>query len=119
MKIDNTQILYLQITLNNEHIDTNDWDVGALTLSNNGREFILDPYYTTFNFIDGILNLTVHLERDDETFPDCDYDLTEEDLFDDNCNAEVFFRTEAEIIGMSLHVYNPELKLKKIPVKQD
>jgi hypothetical protein len=119
MEINNTQILYLRITLVTETVNTDDWDIGALTLSNNGREFILDPYHTMFNFIDGILNLTVYLKRDDETFPDCAYNLTEEDLLDDNCTAEVFFRTEAKIDGMTLHLYNPETKIKKIPVKQD
>jgi hypothetical protein len=83
MEINNTQILYLRITLVTETVNTDDWDIGALTLSNNGREFILDPYHTMFNFIDGILNLTVYLKRDDETFPDCAYNLTEEDLLDD------------------------------------
>ena len=102
MKIDNTQILYLRMLLLLRMLPT--VVCWCITLSNNSREFILDPCYTTFNFIDGVLNLTVHLERMTK-LPDCDYDLTKKICLM-TIAMLVFFRTEAEIVGMTLHVYN-------------
>lgn len=64
-----------------------------LITSNDGkREFILDPYETDFTNEGGDITFESRLEIDQETFPDCKYDLLVEDLTD--CTVEFYCEPE-------------------------
>jgi hypothetical protein len=69
------------------HLNRHDIDLGALTLSVDGREFILDvvqSYSDETEDNDGnpILRISCDLEPDEDTFDECPYDLTKDDLLD-------------------------------------
>jgi hypothetical protein len=65
-------------------VDRNLIDIGALTLSAEGREFILDVSQSYSDGVettgDGTTRITCDLEVDEETFSECKYDFTKEDL---------------------------------------
>jgi len=68
-------------------------NVGAVTLSVEGREFVLDSYYTDFNDVAGdkpMVEVRCRLEVDEETFED-GYTLTCADLLSSNLKATFYF----------------------------
>jgi hypothetical protein len=78
------------------HIDINKVNVnlGSLTLSADGREYILDvdKSYTdhTEDLLgDDITRITCDLEVDKETFNECKYDFTKEDLLNADCYEDI------------------------------
>ncbi len=67
-------------------------NVGAVTLSVEGREFVLDSYYTDFNDVAGdkpMVEVRCRLEVDEETFED-GYTLTCGDLLSSNLKATFY-----------------------------
>ena len=64
-------------------------DLGALTLSVDGREFILDIVQSYSNETDDGLHIVCDLEVDEETFAECPYDITKEDLLNYENNGLV------------------------------
>jgi len=95
------------------HVDRNIVDIGSLTLSVDGREHILDVTqsysYKTENFSgEPILRITCDLEIDKDTFEDCPYDITKNDLLDadhNDLNAELYVGGEEdfEVGNILLH----------------
>ena len=73
--------------------------LGALTLKREGREFILDVY-ESYQYDDddcaGATEIQCKLEIDEDTFEDCPFDLTMEDLLSDDVSAEFWIDGEDE-----------------------
>jgi hypothetical protein len=100
----------LEVVIKGEYYQRNDVDLGALTLSVDGREFILDVVQTYSDEIeeDGTLRISCELEVDEEVFDECSYDITKDDLLDAEHNDLV--RTlyiggevEFEVVSITLH----------------
>jgi len=95
------------------HVDRNIVDIGSLTLSVDGKEHILDvtqSYSDKTENISGesILRITCDLEIDKDTFEDCPYDITKNDLLDadhNELNAELYVGGEEdfEVENILLH----------------
>ena len=63
---------------------------GAITLNNGGRSYVLDVVqsYCTNEMNETIFEL--ELEEDEETFSDCKYDLTDDDLVSYKLDATIY-----------------------------
>ncbi len=95
------------------HVDRNIVNIGSLTLSVGGREHILDvtqSYSDKTKNISGesILRITCDLEIDKDTFEDCPYDITKNDLLNadhNELNAELYVGGEEdfEVENILLH----------------
>ena len=81
-EIDNVEILSLEIELYGERTNTTEIDLGALYLSCEGREYILDVTQSYTTIEGGFTHIRCDLERDDDTFPPSEhkYDLKNVDL---------------------------------------
>ena len=90
-------IIETEIVLIGNQLDT-ELDYGAITLKNDGREFILDVIQTVrhYNDIEMLTTIDVQLEIDKDLFEDCKFDLTDLDLLSSNLSAEMFFRIDDE-----------------------
>ena len=100
--IHNVEILSLNVVLvGKKDEETN---LGAVTISREGREYILDVVQSYSTFEDGITNIETDLIRDDETFSDCPYDITAVDLMSSDLKVEFYIETENEIESMTLFV---------------
>jgi hypothetical protein len=100
--IDGVEIVGVEIVLVGEKdVET---DLGAVTISRDGREYILDVIqsYTYPNFEEGVTFIDTDLILDDETFDECPYDITAEDLFSDDLKVELYISTDNEIQSMVL-----------------
>ena len=69
-------------------------NVGGITLSRKGREFIVDPVKA--EFIKGYdeTTLDIEIEIDKKMFPECKFDLAKEDLLASDLKGKVLFNTE-------------------------
>jgi len=78
-------------------IEPGNVDIGAVTLENNGRKFMLDV--SSYRHDGGIISCD--LEVDTDTFPEEEfkYDLTKQDLLDINHGGKgtIFVSTEDEL----------------------
>lgn len=90
LKIDGVEILGVTIVLYGERTDNDEIDLGALTLKREGREYILDVVQSYTNVEDGFTTIETDLEKDEDTFDECPYDLTAEDLMSSDLVAEFF-----------------------------
>ena len=88
--IDKVKILSLEITLYGERDHNEDYDFGALTLKCEDREYILDTVQTYWSEEDGFSKVQVDLEKDDEIFSTCLYDLKAEDFISKDLEAEFY-----------------------------
>jgi hypothetical protein len=114
--IDDVEIISLDIVLVGEKdVET---DLGAVTISREGREYILDVIQSYSDFEDGLTNIETDLIRDDETFDECPYDITAEDLLSDDLKVEFYIATDNEIQSMQLLIKVGE-ELKTINVTEE
>jgi hypothetical protein len=90
VKVDGVEVLGLTVKLWDGRHDDEDYDFGALTLSCDGREFILDVCQTYWDFSSGDSEISCDLEVDKDVFEDCEYDLTKEDLYSNELTAEFY-----------------------------
>ena len=100
----NVEILGLTVNLFGVRAEGDDTpDLGAIYLSRDGREYILDVYqsYTTES---GDTEIDCDLEVDKDTFEECAFDLTAEDLMSSDLKATFYIATELEIDSMTLFV---------------
>lgn len=91
-------------------------DLGAVTLSVAGREFILDVVQSFTDVTednDGIpmLNISCVVEPDEDTFEDCPYNLTKEDLLNADKNGLVKTlyvggEEDFDVVSIVLHYEN-------------
>ena len=89
----NVEILGIEMKFYGDQTNA-DLYFGSLTLTNEGREYILDVCQSYRTFEDGFTTIRLDLEEDRETFEDCKYDLTEIDLHDSRLDANLFFESE-------------------------
>lgn len=89
-KIDKAEILGVTIELYGERTDEDEFDLGALTLKRQGREYILDVVQSYTNIDGGFTTIETDLQKDEDTFDKCPYDLTDEDLMASDLVAELF-----------------------------
>lgn len=87
-KIKGVKIGNIEVVLKGEKDDEKDYDFGALTLSCDDREFILDVCQSYTDGLevtgDGTTRITLEVEVDEDTFDECPYNITKDDLL----NAE-------------------------------
>ena len=88
--IDGVEILGLDVNLWGARNPDEDYDFGALTLSCDGREFILDVCQTYWDESSGDILINCKLEIDEDVFDECEYDLTATDLYSNNLKAEFY-----------------------------
>lgn len=122
-KIEGVEILGLTVVLYGEVTDDEEVDLGAVTISRDGREYILDVVQSTRVFEDGFTTIETDLKEDVETFDECPYDITDEDLMEDDVNVSFFIGGDfsATIEHMTLFVrFGGENGMTKaIDVSQD
>lgn len=88
--IDKVKILSLEIVLYEERDHNEDYDFGALTLKCEDREYILDTVQTYWSEGGGFSKIEIDLERDDEIFSTCPYDLKAVDFISKDLEAEYY-----------------------------
>ena len=102
----------VEVSLQGERDDSKDYDFGALTLRCEDREFILDTVqsYTDGTDMtgDGTTRITLDVEVDEDTFPDCPYNITKQDLLDCEHNdlvRELYLggNFENEVLSITLY----------------
>lgn len=79
-KIDGVEILGVTVVLYGERTDDDEIDLGSVTISRDGREYMLDVCQSYTKIDGGFTTIETDLERDDELFEDCTYDITSTDL---------------------------------------
>jgi hypothetical protein len=106
LNIDGVEILSLEIELYGERTDEHEIDLGALYLSNEGREYVLDATQSYTTVEGGFTKIKVDLEVDFDTFPKSDhpYDLTATDLFDNSLKASFYIASDLSVESISLFV---------------
>ena len=78
---------------------------GAITLSCDGREYILDVVNSYWFDKIGETLVECNIEEDREIFSECKYDLTVDDLFDPNLKATIFIGDFSnELISATLFI---------------
>lgn len=102
--IENVEILNLHINFHCP-INVDQYDVGALTMCKDGREFILDSVNSQIINIGGGTVWMVLLDKDVETFPDCKYDLTAMDVLSDDIECSFYFGGEGSIEPDSISLF--------------
>jgi hypothetical protein len=109
-KIDGVNIHNLEVVVKGVDYHRNDVDLGALTLSVDGREFILDVVQSYSDELeeDGTLRISCDIEADEDVFDECPYDITKDDLLD--CEHNDLVRTlyvtgeeEFEVVSITLY----------------
>jgi hypothetical protein len=104
-KIDNVEILGLTIVLYGETDNSPSVvDLGAVTIKREEREYILDVVQSYSTPKDGFTTIETDLERDDEIFDECPYDITAEDLMSNDLVVEFYIASEFPIENMTLFV---------------
>ena len=104
-KIDNVEILGLTVELYGETDNSPSVvDLGAVTIKREGREYILDVVQSYTTPKDGFTTIETDLERDDDTFDECPYDITAEDLMSDDLVAEFYIASELPVETLTLFV---------------
>jgi hypothetical protein len=99
----------LEVVVKGKDILRHDVDLGALTLSVDGREFILDVVQSYSDEVeDGTLRISCDVEGNEEEFDECPYDLTKDDLLD--CEHNDLVRTlyvsgseDFEVVSITLY----------------
>ena len=105
-EIDSVEILSLEVELYGEATNTTEIDLGALYLSCDGREYVLDVVQSYRTIEGGFTHVRCDLERDDDTFsPDeHKYDLNMVDLLMGNVDASFYIASELPIEKITLFV---------------
>ena len=88
--IDKVKILSLEIKLYGDREQDQEYDLGALTLKREGREYILDSVSHVWEEQGGFSTIHVGLKRDDESFSTCEYDLKGSDFMYKDLEAEFY-----------------------------
>jgi len=94
--IDDVAISHVTISLSKEIDNVSFLDLGAVYLSCEGREYILDITDSSWDIEDGCTEITCGLTTmdEDDIFEDCKFDLTGEDLFSSFLKGSVFVGDE-------------------------
>jgi hypothetical protein len=105
-EIDGIEVLSLEVELYGELSDTDEIDLGALYLSCDGREYILDVTQSYTTIEGGFTHIRCDLERDDDTFPPADhkYDLKGVDLMMGSIKANFYIASDLPIEKISFFV---------------
>jgi hypothetical protein len=93
--MDDVKILGVEVVIDGNHLST-EIDFGALTLSRDGREYIVDGVQSYRDFNNGETTISIDVKVDREVFCDCKYDLKETDLFASDLSATFFFSCDEE-----------------------
>lgn len=105
-KISGVDILSLVIELYGESNNTTEIDLGALYLSCEGRNYVLDVVQSYTTIEGGFTHIRCDLERDDDTFPEEEYkyNLRGTDLLIGDVDATLHIESELPIENMTLYV---------------
>lgn len=82
----------------------NDINLGSITLECEGREYILDVVNTIKIRDTAGSNLSCEIEKDEELFSDCKYDLKVEDIFNPNLKVKAFYEVDELPDNVTLYV---------------
>jgi len=117
-RINGVEILGVTIVLYGEIEPTETVDLGALTIKRGNREYILDVVQSYRNFEGGFTTIKTDLEKDEETFAECPYDITASDLMSNDLNIDFFIDGDfsANIEHITLFVKFPNGMTKAIDV---
>jgi hypothetical protein len=85
--IDKVEILSLQATLYGKRDLEANYYFGELTLKCEGREYILTTVQTYWDEEGGFSTIQIDLEKDEDTFSTCSYDLKAADFISKNLEA--------------------------------
>lgn len=105
-KITLANVIDIQIDLFGNQLDT-DIDLGSITLKLNDKEFIFDVIQSFRELDDDEENTTISLkvEIDKETFPDCKFDLNQLDLLSNDVTGEIYFLADDMSIFNEANMY--------------
>ena len=98
--------------------------LGAVTLSRDGREFILDVTQS-YTYDDeecaGGTEIQCDLAVNEDEFSDCPFDLTMEDLLSDDVSATFFIESDEEDfeIEQMILIFNHQGERKSISVEME
>lgn len=89
----NVVFLGIEMKFFGDHLNS-EMDFGSLTLTNEGRTYLLDVCQSYRNLEGGFTHIRMDLEEDRETLTDSKYDLTQLDLHSNSIDANLFMETE-------------------------
>jgi len=106
-KIKGVNVHNLEVVVKGD-ISRHDVDLGALTLSVEDREFIFDVVQSYSEDTEDGIRISCDIEPDEETFDECPYNLTKEDLLDcehNNLERTLFVGGEEdfELVSILFH----------------
>lgn len=111
-------VTVLGLTINLFGLSDEGVDLGAVYLSRDGREYILDVCQSYTDESSGDTEIKCDLEVDRDMFEDCAFDLRVEDLYSSDLEAIFYIATDLEIDKMTLFVKHGECT-KVIDLEQD
>lgn len=85
--IGRVEILSVAVVFYGKRNLNEDYDFGALTLSANNREYILDVVQTFWTEEGGFTTVECIVREDKDTFNECKFDLTDDDLMSHGLHA--------------------------------
>ncbi len=105
-KITLENVIDIQIDLFGNHLNT-DIDLGSITLKLNDKEFIFDiiQSYRELDDEEENTTITVEVEIDKKTFPDCKFDLNQLDLLSNALTGEIYFLSDDMSIFKEANMY--------------
>ena len=81
-----------------EIIDIDEIDLGAITLTCDNREYIVDIVESDFTFINNQTIVKCKVTEDRELFSECKYDLLPEDFINSNLQATIYVGYDDELM---------------------
>jgi len=120
-KIDGVEILGVTVVLYGEIEENEHVDLGALTIKRGNREYILDVVQSYRKFEGGFTTIETDLEKDEDTFGECPYNITASDLMSNDLNIDFFIDGDfsANIEHITLFVKFPKGMVKAIDVQSE
>lgn len=87
-----------------EIIDICEIDLGAVTLTCENREYIVDITESEFTYLNGQTIIECKLREDREVFFESKYDLLPEDFFNGNLKARIYIGCDYETVSQTLFI---------------
>jgi hypothetical protein len=97
--IDDVEISHVSITISKKLKSITELDLGSVTLSCKGREYMMDISDSCWCIEKGYTEITCGLKTVDEDniFEDCKFDLTGDDLFSSDISGTIFVGDEDKV----------------------
>jgi hypothetical protein len=118
--IDGIQILGLEIVIDGDHTNS-EIDLGAVTITNEEREYIMDVVQSYRSFDNGqtTIKIDVTTKDDDVTFDECPFNINAVDLMVDNPRITIYFSCDENWESATLFVKGALGMVRALEIEMD